>query len=608
MEKKEGSDEARNEGQGQGQGQEILYVVSVYAPRLWRQLTYTVPANARSSVATAPTGTRSGTASTSTTTRRSRQTATEPTPSTTARPAPRASSSRAPPSETKPSKRRAATHDTSDDATSNLPEAQSRPRKRRKLEVEVVEPFLPHHPSEPESSREAIPRTRNGQPLMMDVIDEVDEHRENEPVRPPNRSHRKVPSKGKVAEDSSSEDLPPVVPLSKVGPPRRLKRSRQNNSTSIDSDKPTSGSRKNVHDGSPSRSRDQHSVDPPHSNGRPTKPSHSGRLHITDDLEEESASDEEELMNPAFLSFLKQVRRKPGEVLPETRQLLAQEEEENTQEAASWIPSHSSPVVQHPASPKARQSSAPSTGPWSDGNAKAGPSKPNGNPALQGRPSANDTFSREGIVPETQPYTLPASPGSPPHHTPLHDDPVVNENHPSTPHRAQGARQPGASRTASSVKAKMKPRRTSTKELRPVPSISPSVFFPHLPSVDEDEIEDFSSPEKDTRKKRSRLNVPTQDTIETADFTQEPMEEFVDWDGGVELDEDLFTAEADDHGPPLSLGPNLLSHDKESGSRRAMTSVFSKVRPLKIRRSSLLNILSATSPKTGASYASDCIA
>lgn len=121
----------------------------------------------------------------------------------------------------------------------------------------------------------------------------------------------------------------------------------------------------------------------------------------------------------------------------------------------------------------------------------------------------------------------------------------------------------------------MKPKRTSTKELRPVPTMSPSAFRPHLPSADDEEIEQFSSPEKEARRKKRALDIPTQDTIEEAEFTQ-PMDLFMDWDGGEQPAEDPFAPEED--GPELSLGPSLPPPDEEGGSRLAMTTVLAKVR------------------------------
>lgn len=528
------------------------------------------------------TAARSGSISTTTTTRKSRQSAKEPTPATAARPTARASSSRAAPLETIPSKRRATARDPVEDENSDPPEAPSRPRKRRKVEVEIFTSPTPHSPSRSESGQAVVPRRSNGK-RSVSVIEEANEDVEDTPIQPHSGPHHKASSKGKAkaTDEDQLEDLPVAVPLSKVGPPRRPKRSFQDMSTSSNrhgSDKPQSSSRKAPSNGSSSRSRGKESADrAPCTNGHATNHLHSSRpLPVLDDLEEDSASDEEELLDPSFLKVLKRARTSSVPVSPKTRRLLAQEEEESTQDAANWLPPPASPAIQHPASPKSPTRDAR---PRTNGNAKAGPSKPNGTMALQGRPSANDTFSRDGIVPETQPNAASTGSDSPQRRTSPHDDPVVDRSPPRTPH-TKGGRQPSTSKTASSVKSKMKPRRMSSKELRPVPSISPSVFHPHLPSVaDEDEIEEFSSPEKDTRKKkRSRLDLPTQDTIEEGDFTQEPIDAFVDWDGGAQLVEDPFTADDDDgSGLALSLGPELPSPNSKGGPRQAMSSLLSKV-------------------------------
>ncbi|KAH9857981.1 hypothetical protein C2E23DRAFT_718932 [Lenzites betulinus] len=534
---------------------------------------------ARSSVATVQTATRSGSISTTATTRKSRPSAKEPTPATADRPTARASSSRVGPLETIPSKRRATTRDPVEDDNSDPPEAPSRPRKRRKVEVEIVTSPIPHSPSRSESGQTAAPRRSNGK-RSVSVIEEANEDVEDAPIQPHSGPHHKASSKGKAkaTDENQLEDLPVAVPLSKVGPPRRPKRSLQSMSTSSNrhgSDKPPSSSRKVPSNGSSSRSRGKESTDrAPRTNGHATNHLRSSRpLPVLDDLEEDSASDEEELLDPSFLKVLKRARTSSVPVSPKTRRLLAQEEEESTQDAANWLPPPASPAI-----PQTESSKSPARDVRPRTNGNAGPSKPNGTIALQGRTSANDTFSRDGIVPETQPNAASTRSDNPRRHTSPHDDPVVDRSPPRTPH-TKGGRQPSASKTASSVKSKMKPRRTSSKELRPVPSISPSVFHPHLPSVaDEDEIEEFSSPEKDTRKKkRSRLDLPTQDTIEEGDFTQEPMDAFVDWDGGAQLAEDPFTADDDDDsGLALSLGPELPSPNSKGGPRQAMSSLLSK--------------------------------
>ncbi|KAI9069409.1 hypothetical protein FKP32DRAFT_1617237 [Trametes sanguinea] len=304
-----------------------------------------------------------------------------------------------------------------------------------------------------------------------------------------------------------------------------------------------------------------------------------------------SETDEEELLNPQFLKKLTVTQSRSGSnalsLSPTSRLFLAQEEEENTQEAEGIVPSppHRATTPSPPQAAKRRHSnSSDLSGNLIKEALQAGPSNAGRKIALQGRPSANDTFSREGIVPETQASAAPASLQSrQPASSQEEADELVDRTVPSTPPRAQPTRHPSVSGRPSSVKGKMKPNRS--KELRPIPVVTPSVFRPHLPSMDIDEIEEFSSPERDTRKE-ARLNILTQESIELAQFTQDQVDSFVDWDGGAQPEEymppevDPFID--DDEQPEPSLGPQLASpHGNDR--RQAMASVLDKPSPPKQR-------------------------
>ncbi|OSD03281.1 hypothetical protein PYCCODRAFT_1467141 [Trametes coccinea BRFM310] len=291
-----------------------------------------------------------------------------------------------------------------------------------------------------------------------------------------------------------------------------------------------------------------------------------------------SETDEEELLNPHFLKKLKSTQSRSGSnalsLSPTSRLFLVQEEEENTQEAEGLFPS-SPPRPATPSPPQANRR-RPSKSSLSSAQQipQAGPSKVGRKLVLQGRPSANDTFSREGIVPETQASAAPASLQPRQSASPQDAELIMDSTVPSTPPRSG---QPSVSGRPSSVKGKMRPNRS--KQLRPIPVVTPSVFRPHLPSMDIDEIEEFSSPERD-RRKEARLDILTQESIELAQFTQDQVDSFVDWDGGTPLEEDM-PAEVDpfvedDEQPEPSLGPQLDSPHANNDRRQAMKSILDK--------------------------------
>ncbi|OJT02749.1 hypothetical protein TRAPUB_6743 [Trametes pubescens] len=567
----------------------------------------------RGSIASAKGKTRSESTSTATTTRQSRRNAKDPIPSTSARPpsralSPRASTSHAPLPAPGPSRQRKSARDSCEDDTSGAAAESVRPRKKRKVEVEIVKSSPARPPAPPESSHEVVARKKFGKVVVSPA--DVEDEDANTPHTVRNGSARPAGSakgKGRALDsvEGGDEGTSAAVPLSKVGPPRHLKRKRQSKSHESvpsrthsggargsespvilgrprqepigqhESGRSSSRSAKVTPSGSSSHSPARQPIRPPNAtNGRAPNPkavvnSRRSKSSTLAQLEQESESDDEELMNPSFLKALQKAKSwsASAQISPETKRVLAQEEEESTQEAANWIPPPSPPAVQPDSPPQAERQPVRSSSHRRDENAEAGPSKPSGRPALQGRPSANDTFSREGIVPETQPYP---GPGSSDHRTrPSPSDAfVTGQNLPSTPPRALFERQPTSSQIPSSVKAKMKPKRKTTKELRPVPVMSPSVFRSHLPSADDEEIEEFSSPEKDTRRKKRALDIPTQDSIEEAVFTQH-MDSFMDWEGGAQ-------PAAEENRLELSLGPRLPPPDEEGGPRLAMTTVLAK--------------------------------
>ncbi|CDO72980.1 hypothetical protein BN946_scf185007.g34 [Trametes cinnabarina] len=287
-----------------------------------------------------------------------------------------------------------------------------------------------------------------------------------------------------------------------------------------------------------------------------------------------SETEDEELLNPQPLKQLKATQScfSPVQLPPTVRRLLAQEEEESTQEAEGIIPSSPPRTALLPKSLKTKGLQA--KGSILFGIHRASPSDEK--LALKGRPSANDTFSREGIVPETQ-ASAPSGSQEPPAPNPSQiSAPLLAPAAPSTPPRAQSNRQLSHSGRGSSIKTKMKPKRS--KELRPIPVVTPSVFRPHLPSADVEEIEEWSSPERD-KQVAARLDILTQESIELAQFTQDQVESFVDWDGGMPPEVDPFVTDEDE--PALSLGPQLAS--PHADRRQAMQSVLDK-RPSSAQR------------------------
>ncbi|KAI0778388.1 hypothetical protein BD413DRAFT_508860 [Trametes elegans] len=546
-------------------------------------------ARARSSITSTKGTKRSESTSTTATTRQSRGNMHIPTPSTSTRPPSHASSSHAVLLDKKTSKRRRADdelspilgpdhqyqHDHEPGPSDRTTALASRPRKKRKVEVEVVR------------SRPSTTRNPNHEVVADKGKRKMPAHADEDDAEV--NLHPEQVKEGR--QGRSDTETSAVVPLTKIGPPRRPKPKRDDLGAvpargSSGRKRPLTGQPtrqhsdrlddERSHDGSTSRVQSgqrDNGVSNSHTRAS-VQPLNSGTA--IEDLMDVSDSDDEELPSPPFLEALKRAKhRSPSNRLSaNVRQLLAREEEENTQEAADIAPSLlSSPKGRASSLGSKREQHTPPRSP-TDSNAKAGPSKPTRSLTLQGRPSANDTFSREGIVPATQPS---------PHTTPTHQQSLsppldahdTNRPPPKTPPQAHSAQQASISKNGS-IKSGMKRKGAPTKALRPVPSVSPSVFRPYLPSADVDEIEDFSSPEKETRKKRRAPHVSTQDTIELAVFTQDHLEmdvnSFMDWDGGAQLDEDPFPPERD--GLELSLGPNLLPPDQEDVRRKAMASVL----------------------------------
>ncbi|KAI0639615.1 hypothetical protein C8Q77DRAFT_1082074 [Trametes polyzona] len=552
----------------------------------------------RRSTAPVKQGQRAASTSTTTTARQTRRDTQEPDPSTSKRSPSHASTSRVPasrvtPIDSLPQKRRTQATDAADEDAPGPSDDYNRPRKKRKVEVEIVL-----------SSPRAPPGDRiAGFSVATEAANGHEDSSDEEMIMKAPRTNGRAlaaPSKGKrriISEPDEDEDEPVSVPLSKVGPPRSAKRRRQSNSlgsttSGISSSRPGHSATPVDPDRLPnkqsasskpsSRSRDARSAaDGTSSSSRKTQSIPSKSIKKPPSLKaipQESESDEEEFLSPPFLKALLRARSRSSSALisPETRRVLAQEEEENTQKAANWNPSPSVAVPSPPPQPLDSPASEPGTSLRHKATTSTTPLNSPSRAALQGRPSANDTFSREGIVPETQPIASGNGPnGQITSQPPSRDD----SRRPSTPVRASSTREPSASARPASVKAKMKGKGKSTKELRPVPPLSPSVFLPHLPSVDDDdEIEQFSSPEKDVRRAKRALDLPTQDTIESAEFSQEPMDSFVDWNGGAQTEEDLpeedlFAPREDS--PELSLGPDLPPPDV-AGPRQAMSAMLDK--------------------------------
>ncbi|KAI0673340.1 hypothetical protein C8Q78DRAFT_1076361 [Trametes maxima] len=517
---------------------------------------------------------RSESTSTAATTRRSRRNTHESLPSTSVHPLsetikPRASTSRTSRGPNQ-SKRRQA--DSGSNDAQHVTDLSPRPRKRRKVEVEIVLSSSRHSVSVPKSAPKTVTRKRFGKDtLLSESLDDEDS------------GNRSDPRNKEQAGDVKANTAAGAVPLSKVGPPRGVKRSRAGKKHDIAS----------PHGPDPSSSREgevRHRPPPP-ANGtqttrRGTSSSHrtpedttaTSRSHSSRapaELVEDSDSGDEELSyTNTFTKVLKLAKTRLGSLSAETRGLLAQEEEEDTQEAAGFVPALSPPDARQyrPLSVEHRPSRIDKPPP---SNGKYEPSQSNGKSVMQARTSVNDTFSREGIVPETQPIAASHSSPDQTHRSSQSPDVAVDRDLPSTPPHARMMQRPSIPRSASSVKSKMKRKRRSMKGLRPIPRLSPSVFHPHLPPADDDEIDQFSSPEKDTRRKAALTLDPfTQDTIEAAEFAQEQADAFVDWDGGVAPDGSLFTD--DDEGNGLSLGPDLPAPNGPGGPRRAMNSMFAE--------------------------------
>ncbi|RPD57025.1 hypothetical protein L227DRAFT_236285 [Lentinus tigrinus ALCF2SS1-6] len=503
-------------------------------------------AKSRGSTASSKTKQRSTSTSTANTTRRTRQSLANPlTPSTTTRPTPNTTSgSPASPSQSRDRlsplrKRRRATRD-HQSGGENEKAGPSRPSKRRKVEVEIVSPRRePSHA--PESSYEVVAQKKLGKKAVIGTETDVEE----EEMASPPVSQSKAAGKRKADAEADDAEVRVKkerggtndVPLSKVGPPRHLKRLRE--------------SRSNASSSGRGSSRGERSVEPPiHSNGTGQSLQQSSRTSDarpgsrSRDTATSRRNDGRVLKPPAKSKGASFARRDPAghsetedsssnenrhrtsrrqkavdiakpttaDVSPQTRQALMQEEEENTQEAAGLFFELEPLDVPH-------SSHAPA-----DSHPVPGPSKP---AILRGRPSANDTFSRDGIVPETQPTSAPGPLDDAPY-DPTQDDVDVMHDLPSTPGRSHQASAHGSS---SSVVSKMKGRtkgKGKAKEFRPISNISPPDFTPYLVSTQFDDIEEFSSPERSARKKQHAMNPFTQDTIE--EFT---VDQYVDWDGGA---------------------------------------------------------------------------
>lgn len=180
-------------------------------------------------------------------------------------------------------------------------------------------------------------------------------------------------------------------------------------------------------------------------------------------------------------------------------------------------------------------------------------------------PSANDTFSRDRIVPGTQLSERPLQDDLEDElYNPTQEDLIPDTELPTTPVHPppQGTRQ-------SSMVSKMKRKAEremdfqGLKKLGPVPVVTPSVFRKYLPPVSQpDEIEEFSSPTKRTQR---RQPAPTQDTIEDFD-------DMVDWTGGDNADANQEATASPRAAPAaLSLGPHLDDY------RRPAATVLNKV-------------------------------
>ncbi|RDX51079.1 hypothetical protein OH76DRAFT_1401850 [Lentinus brumalis] len=524
-------------------------------------------AKPRASAASSKAKQRSESTSTTNTTRRTRRSIANPlTPSTTTRPTPNASGSRASPEvpgRPSPSRkrRRIIREPQSDDDNDRA--GPSRPRKKRRVEVEVVSPR--REPSrEAESSYEVAAPRKVGKKGVGRIGEDVGEGEEGQA-----QAQTKAAGKRKAGADEMEMRVkqervaPKEVPLTKVGPPRHLKRLRQSESNGPSAGRgssleersaepsirpngialaPRQSSR--ISDGpSVSRSRDtasRRTDDRPAKAPAKSKNATSSRRQFPQTSETEGASSEENRSGQSRPQKDMVVAKSTmAEVSPRTRQALMREEEENTQEAAGLYPVPRPLDV--PLSPPLPEKWHPVP-------------VPSRLAVLHGRPSANDTFSRDGIVPETQtPRAI--EPLDEPPYDPAQDDLNATQDLPSTPGRSGQAAQVNVPGSSSSVVSKMKSRtgrtknKAKAKELRPIRNITPPDFTPYLLSTQPDDIDEFSSPERSARKKNSAMGPFTQDTIE--DFT---VDHYVDWDGG-EPPEDPPTQQ--ENAMILSLGPHL---------------------------------------------------
>ena len=508
----------------------------------------------RASTASSKTKQRSTSTSTTNTTRRTRQyLANSLTPSTTTRPTSNASGSRAAPSElpgypSPQKKRRRTTRGAPSDHDNEITQAgPSRPRKKRKVEVEVVKPRREPSP-EADLSYEVVAQKKSGKKAVSEIRADVEQAEEEAPA-PVAQSSKAAGKRKAGAEEKEKEVHVKVergaaidVPLSKVGPPRHLKRSRKSESNGLSSGRGSSHGERSAEPPTLSNGTTQALQKLPQASGtrpgprsrnttssrRPnglltkapakSKSAGSSRPDQPEHSETDSASGEDQ---PASRGRNVKDVPKPtaADVSPQTRQALMQEEEENTQEAAG---------LYLPPEPSGRPSS-----PHTSSQLSQPPPVPPQPIVLRGRPSANDTFSRDGIVPETQPTNAPDTLDEPPY-DPTQEDIDATQDLPSTPARPRQNSNPG---NPSSVVSKMKGRtkgKDRAKEFRPISHIPPPDFTPYLVSTQFDDIEEFSSPERSARKKKPRIEPLTQDTIE--DFS---VDHFIDWGGGMPPEDPL---------------------------------------------------------------------
>lgn len=394
-------------------------------------------------------------------------------------------------------------------------------------------------------------------------------------------------------EESSDEDRwSPVVPI-KVGPPRGAKRRRDGESTGTRHARRPSADRQTLRDhdlpraqtGGGARPVSPHSKDEMSARQKDTASSHPARRPIklpsrdfgahnglvdsprsargahseTDD----SVSDDGHPRTSRLKQDIVMAKAQPLPQSPRSRQFLMQEEEENTQEAAGLVPVPSDGVSDPLHVTEIREA---------DERNGVGPFKLVVRRGRPQRPQANDTFSRDGIVPETQTTGAPDVLDEPLYDPTQHD--LNPADPPSTPVRPApiGRRAPGS---ASSVVSKMKNKgRNQGKGLRPIHCLTPPDFRPYLQSSQFDDIEDFSSPEKDSRGKGRPTGPLTQDTIEEADFSQD-FDQFVDWNGGAQYEQPSTSLPS--NGPALSLGPDLPPPNHDGGQRRKSDLLLSKV-------------------------------